>query len=101
LLTLWIALAQFMVGLGWNLCYIAGSSLLSDILAPGERGQVQGANDVIVNLVSATSSLSSGVILATLGFGTRCVLGAALAAIPLALVGWQGLTRTQLSTRKA
>src|SRR3954470_7079548 len=84
LMTAWLALALFLVGLGWNLCYIAGSSLLSDVLAPTERGQVQGANDLIVNLVSAASSLSSGVILALIGFGAMCLLGAALALIPLA-----------------
>ncbi|HET9222278.1 MAG TPA: MFS transporter, partial [Roseiflexaceae bacterium] len=32
LMTAWLAVALFLVGLGWNLCYIAGSSLLSDIL---------------------------------------------------------------------
>jgi MFS family permease len=101
LLTPWIALAMFMVGLGWNLCYIAGSSLLSDLLAPSERGQVQGANDLAVNLVSATSSLSSGIILATIGFGAMCLLGAALAAIPLALLAWQGLARARLSAGEA
>src|SRR6266536_3208022 len=37
LMTAWLALALFLVGLGWNLCYIAGSSLLSDTLAPAER----------------------------------------------------------------
>ena len=101
LMTSWIALAQFLVGLGWNVCYIAGSSLLSDILAPAERGQIQGANDLIVNLASATSSLSSGVMLATLGFSTMCLFGAILATTPLMLLGWQGLAQARLSARQA
>lgn len=101
LLTPWIALALFMVGLGWNLCYIAGSSLLADMLAPAERGQVQGANDLVVNLVSAASSLGSGVLLATIGFGAMCLLGAGLAVVPLALLGWQGLARVRLLAGEA
>ncbi len=39
------------------------------ILAPAERGQVQGANELVVNLASAGSSLGSGVILAGFGYG--------------------------------
>jgi len=101
LMTVWIALAQFLVGLGWNVCYIAGSALMSDILAPAERGQIQGATDLIVNTVSATSSLGSGVMLATLGFGAMCVFGAILAAVPLALLAGQGLAQARLSARQA
>jgi MFS family permease len=93
LLTVWLALALFMVGLGWNVCYIAGSSLLSDILAPAERGHVQGANELAVNLASATSSLSSGFILATLGYGMLGAIGAALAFALLALLVWHGLAQ--------
>jgi MFS family permease len=49
LMTAWLALALFLVGLGWNLCYIAGSSLLSDALAPAERSRIQGANELITD----------------------------------------------------
>jgi MFS family permease len=101
LMTQWLALALFMVGLGWNLCYIAGSSLLSDILAPAERGQVQGANELVVNLASAGSSLGSGVILAGFGYAALGLTGAALALLPLALVGWQGLGRARVAAREA
>jgi predicted MFS family arabinose efflux permease len=79
------------VGLGWNLCYIAGSSLLSDTLAPSERSRVQGANELVVNLASATGSLSSGVILAYAGYTALGGAGAALAALPLVALAWQVL----------
>jgi len=96
LMTGWLSLALFLVGLGWNLCYIAGSSLLSDILAPAERGQVQGANELVVNLASAGSSLGSGFILAAFGYSTLGLAGAALALLPLALIGWQGVIRSRM-----
>ncbi len=101
LMTIWLAVALFLVGLGWNLCYIAGSSLLSDILAPAERGPVQGSNELAVNLASALSSLSSGVILAGLGYSALGLAGACLALVPLALVGWQTLAQARLSAREA
>ncbi len=84
LLTPWLALALFLVGLGWNLCYIAGSSLLSDSIKPAERGRVQGASDLMVNLVSAGGSLSSGLILARLGYGALCAVAIVLCLVPLA-----------------
>jgi len=101
LMTIWLAVALFLVGLGWNLCYIAGSSLLSDILAPAERAPVQGANELAVNLASALSSLGSGVILAGLGYTALGLAGACLALLPLALVGWQTLAHARLSAREA
>ncbi len=83
LLTPWLALALFLVGLGWNLSYIAGSSLLADALTPAERGRVQGASDLMVNLASASGSLLSGLVLARLGYGPLCLFAAALALLPL------------------
>jgi MFS family permease len=78
-----LAAALFMRGLGWNLCYSAGAALLADILAPAERGQIQGATELVVNLASGASSLCSEFILASISFSTR--VGAALALVPLAL----------------
>jgi MFS family permease len=91
LMTAWLALALFLVGLGWNLCYIAGSSLLADVLAPSERAVYQGTTELAVNLASAISSLSSGVILHYLGFTALALIGAALSLVPLGLLGWQVL----------
>lgn len=85
--TPWLALALFLVGLGWNFCYIAGSSLLADTLQPSERGRVQGASDLLVNLASASGGLSSGFILAGLGYGWLCIIGALLSLAPLLMAG--------------
>jgi MFS family permease len=89
--TPWLALGLFLVGLGWNFCYIGGSSLLSDTVTPGERGQVQGASDLLVNLASASGSLSSGFILAALSYGWLCLFGALLSVIPLLMAGMRML----------
>lgn len=78
--TLRLAVTLFVLGAGWNLCFVSGSSLLTDSLRPNERGRIQGASDLLIGLVSATGSLSSGLAFATVGYP-----GIALAGITLAL----------------
>jgi predicted MFS family arabinose efflux permease len=61
-------------------------------LALNERGRYQGAVELAVNLSSAVGSLSSGFILAGLGFTALCVIAGILSATPLMLVLWQRYT---------
>jgi MFS family permease len=85
-----LALALLLLGLGWNFCYVGGSSLLSDALTQAERARIQGANDLLIGLASALGGLLSGFALAGLGYTALSLLGAALALIPLGLaVRWQ------------
>jgi MFS family permease len=79
--TLPLAASLFLLGLGWNLCFVGGSSLLTDALAVGERARIQGAADLVVNLASAVGSLGSGLLIASLGYATMALIGAALALI--------------------
>ncbi len=51
-----LSIALFILGLGWNFCYVAGSTLLSGQLHYGERGRVQGTNDMLVAMASGTGS---------------------------------------------
>ncbi len=80
--TPWIALALFLVGLGWSGCFITGSTLLTDALAPHERAGTQGANDAFVNIASAAGSLSSGVLLQVFGFNVLSLVGLAISLAP-------------------
>ncbi len=58
----------FLLGLGWNFGYIAGSSLLSDVLQGEERSRMQGANDMLVAGAAAFGSLSSGPLFSVGGY---------------------------------
>lgn len=59
--TLWLLCGVlFMLGLGWNFCFVAGSALLSDALRPNERGRIQGASETLVSFASGIGSLSVG-----------------------------------------
>ncbi|OGO68327.1 MAG: hypothetical protein A2Z37_10075 [Chloroflexi bacterium RBG_19FT_COMBO_62_14] len=84
-----LAIALFLLGLGWNFCYVGGSSLLADQLAPAERARIQGVNDLLIGLVSALGSLGSGLVFASVGYPTMGLVGAvASLALLLAASRW-------------
>ena len=88
-----LALALFFLGLGWNLCFVGGSALLADHLTPPERSRTQGFNDLLVGLVSAAGSFSSGVVFAVMGYLAVNLIGAAFVVVVLALTGYWLLTQ--------
>ena len=87
-----LGIGLFLLGLGWNFCYVAGSALLSDQLSPAERARTQSVNDLLVGLAAAAGSLGSGVIFATFGFNAVGYISAAFSVIPFAaaLIWMQG-----------
>lgn len=91
-----LGVALFLLGLGWNFCYVGGSTLLADQLSPLERARTQGANDLLVGLASATGSLGSGFIFAALGYNVMAYVSAVFALIPL----FAALTWTQRVSRR-
>jgi MFS family permease len=83
-----LTVALFLLGLGWNFAYVAGSTLLADQLAPGERAKTQGFNDLLLNLSSGISQIGSGVVYAAGGYGIMGLAAAAMAVVPLGLAIW-------------
>jgi MFS family permease len=76
-----LAIALFVLGLGWNFCFVAGSTLLGGQLHASERGRVQGINDMLVALASGTASLTTGAIFAAAGMWAIGLTGLALTLI--------------------
>ena len=90
----WVAMALFLLGLGWNLGFVAGSALLSSGIDIKRRPRLQGVTDSLVWLAAALASAASGFVLAALGYDALCMIGLALLAIPLAtLVRARGTLR--------
>ena len=83
-----LAVSLFLLGLGWNLCYVGGSTLLTDQLSPSEGSRMQGVNDLFVGAASAVGSLGSGFVFAAVGFQIMGFVGAAFAVIPLVIAFW-------------
>jgi hypothetical protein len=86
---LWtLSVALFLLGLGWNFCFVAGSALLSSALRAGERGRVQGASETFVSLASGIGSLSVGVLFAYGGMVGIGMGGLAFSLVLLAAMVW-------------
>lgn len=83
-----LLVALFLLGLGWNLSFVAGSALLSDRLRPAERGRMQGLNDLSMSGIAASASLGGGLLFAAAGYGATGLIGAvASVLLPLLAVG--------------
>jgi MFS family permease len=91
--------AQFLVsslllGMGWNLMLVAGTTLPGQGHGPAERGQAQGLMELGNGTVAAIASFASGALISGLGWSpvNLAMLGL-LAVAPLALAG--GARQTQ------
>lgn len=82
----YLLVGLFLLGLGWNFGYIAGSSLLADALSGSDRTRVAGFNDMLVAFCAGLGTLSSGFLYGLGGFLLVSFGGGALAMLLLALV---------------
>lgn len=71
-----LAIALFLLGLGWNFSYVAGSSLLSSSLPQAQKSKLQGISDSLIAAIAGLSSLGSGPVFAMSGY-----LGLSLAGL--------------------
>jgi MFS family permease len=83
-----LSIALFLLGVGWNFCYVGGSALLSDQLSPGERAKTQGANDFLLALATAAASFGSGLMFARTSYTVLGIVGAVASLLPMALTAW-------------
>lgn len=83
----WLAFALFVIGLGWNYCFVAGSTMLARYLHPDVKVRFQGTTDVLVWLGAGTATLGGGYVVGTNGFSAAAVMGALLATAALLIGG--------------
>ncbi len=86
-------LAMFLVGYGWNMCFVAGSALLIDGLSPHERGRTQGAGDALAAVAAATGSLATGPVFSAGGMNWVGVAALAGSLVLVTVLARRGLTR--------
>ncbi len=84
-------LALFLLGYGWNLGFVAGSTMLTQGVDVADRTRLQGAADSLIWSSAAAASLGSGVVLAAASFTALALIGFALAVVPL----WLFITRSR------
>ncbi len=62
------AAALFLLGVGWNLMFVGGTTLLTTCHTEAEKAKVQGLNDFLIFGCVTASATLSGVLHATLGW---------------------------------
>ena len=85
-----LTFALFLLGYGWNLSFVAASSMLSFGLALAERTRIQGIADTLTWGTAAFASLSSGLVVAAASYTVLGFVGVGLTIIPAAVLAMQG-----------
>jgi MFS family permease len=86
-----LAAALFLLGLGWNFCFLAGSALLAGELNVAERGRAQGASEMLVALGSGAGSLATGLLFDAGGMLAVALVGLFFSLALIGLLGWSTL----------
>ena len=81
-----LVLALVLLGLGWNLGLVSGTTLVTDAVPLATRARTQGVVDLGIALAGAGAGLSSGLIVTATSYATLTVTGGllALVIIPIA-----------------
>ena len=77
------AVLLFLLGLGWNLSFVASTAQLADQASPAERGKLLGFNDLGSALLGASLALLGGVALEALGVAAFALGAAAIVVLPV------------------
>ncbi len=90
-------IALFLLGFGWNLGFVAGSTMLTQGVEVAQRTRLQGLADSLIWSMSAAASLGSGVVLAAASYTALALLGVTLTVVPL----WLFVSRNRSMARTA
>jgi MFS family permease len=77
--------ALFLLGYGWNLCFVGGSGRLARDLPASARARVEGAVDAAVWSIATAASLASTLVLSAGGYAALAWAACALLALPAVL----------------
>lgn len=77
---------MFLIGVGWNIAFVASSAVLADTARPAERGRLLGFSDALATTVAAVLSIGAGLIVGIIGPSVLVVTGVLLALIPAGLI---------------
>lgn len=91
----WAAL--ILLGMGWNFLYIGGTTLLTEVYRPEERNKVQGVNDSVIFITTASGSFLSGVMLKSGGWALLNQLALLAVALVAAALLWLAARRRRVA----
>lgn len=88
-----LAAALGLLGLGWNLGLIAGTTMIADATPLATRARTQGTVDVGIAVAGAGGGLGSGVIVAASDYPGLGYLGALIALLIVPALAWHSRRR--------
>lgn len=80
--------ALILLGVGWNFGFIGSTALLAQGYRPEDAAKVQALNEQLVFGTMAIASISSGVLLQTIGWQSINVLVIPIATATIAMLAW-------------
>jgi len=87
-----LAIGLGLVGLGWSATIVAGSTMLTEAVAPDRRPAVQGMGDMLMTLAAAAAGVIAGLITAWSSFPTLTAV-VAVGLLPVVALGLRSQTR--------
>ena len=78
----WMSLSLFLLGLGWNVSYVAAVTELADRTSPAERGKLIGFTDGVSSTAAVVLVLLGGVVYSELGVEAMALGATAIVALP-------------------
>jgi MFS family permease len=75
-----LMLPLFLLGFGWNLTFVSGSSLIASGDHYADRARLQGVIDAATWGTAAVAGVAAGFVVASAGYAVLCVAGAVLAS---------------------
>ena len=78
----WMSVSLFLLGLGWNLSYVAASAELVTHATPVERGRLVGFTDLTAGLLAASLALLGGAVYSEWGAVAIAVGGTVAVVVP-------------------
>ena len=98
LMNFWTALV--LLGVGWNFLYVGGTTLLTESHSPAEKAKTQGANDFLVFVAMALSSIASGAMLDRAGWQAMNYWTLPFLAVIAAAILWFKIQRSRGAGRE-
>ena len=89
-----LTVSLFLLGVGWNFGFVAGSTALQESLALRDRLRLQGLADSVTWISGGIAALASGFILSAWSFPGLALLGAGIALVPLAALAREARLRS-------
>ena len=83
-----LTVALGLLGLGWNLGFLSGTSMIVDATTPAVRAKTQGTVDVLVALAGASGGMLSGIITSHAGYPSLALLSGFMSLLVAPVLLW-------------